>query len=593
MFDNPDSPFFKHPQPEPTFNPEDDWAMPVPFPVSALTPATFDTVLLPEGIENYAKTIATETQTAIEAIAVATIQITSVIIGTKLCLFAKQRKNWYEFAPIWSVIAARSGTSKTSILREVKSLIAPILQRYEEFNINAEHEYELYCDYLRNQITSLQQAIKRKPNDQTLVQKLTDCQAELRREEEQKFPILRLTTDDPTIEKLQEMLIASFPNTLTVLRDELSGTFAAMLKNGHQNDRDFFLSAYNCTDSYTIDRILRGTRNIKRLSVTLAGFIQPTTLRNIIAEMIARNGYDGFFSRFLLVIFPKRVEYDAADVDVDAAAITEMKTKLDWLEQWHPEDDDNFKSYREIDLNGDMIQGLRFSLPAQALFDEFDKALEDEIYQLDVRSETEGLDENMVFQAMLDHKSKYKTLVLKLCLIFHLLKYAGGSIPSTIDEITILKALAWAEYLESHAAFMYQPKESSNSLKPDKATLNAIALLKRFAEGKIPDGYTAAKIKSCGWSGLNKKEDIENALQLLADYHWISYRSLDDSSHLGGIKSEKVTLNPRAVALLKDPQNYTQLTHQYNHRLGNYLMQLKQLLESLKDNPFNVDDAEA
>ena len=164
--------------------------------------------------------------------------------------------------------------------------------------------------------------------------------------------------------------------------------------------------------------------------------------------------------------------------------------------------------------------------------------------------------------------------------------------PSTIDEMTILKALAWSEYLESHAAFMYQPKETANSLKPDKATLNAIILLKKFAEGKIPDGYTAAKIKSCGWSGLNKKDDIHNALQLLADYHWISYRLPDGSSRLGGVNSEKVTLNPRAVALLQDPQNYTQLTHQYNHRSGNYLMRLKQRLESLKDNPFNVNDAE-
>jgi hypothetical protein len=589
MFDEPDSPF-KRP------SIEDDWAVPVPLTLTSLTPANFDNVLIPEGILPYVKTIAEETQTPVEAISVGTIQITSVVIGTKVCLFAKQRKQWCEYAPIWAIITARSGTRKTSILREIKNLIAPILERYKQFNSNAQSEYEIYCDYLRNQIVSLQQAIKRKPDNQELIQQLTDCQAALREEEERQYPILRLNTDDPTIEKLQEMLIASFPNTIAILRDELSGVFSAMLKNGHQNDRDFFLTAYNCIDSYMIDRILRGTREIKRLSVTLSGFIQPTTLRKIIAEMIKRNGYDGFFSRFLLVIFPQRIEYNPDDVEVDKNAIDEMQYKLDWIEQWIPENDDNVESYREIEVNDDTIYGLRFCLEAQALFDEFDKALEYEIAELDMRSETESLDEDVVFQAMLDHKSKYKTLVLKLCLIFHMLKYAGDSIPARVDVITVLQALAWTEYLSSHAAFMYQPQESSETPKKektDKTTVNAITLLKKFAEGKIPDGSTAAKIKSLGWSGLTKKNgsDVEEALQLLAKNHWISYRSLDDSSRLGGVKSDKVTLNPRAVALLQDPQNFTKLTHQYNNHSGNYLMRLKQLLESLKNNPFNVGDA--
>ncbi len=568
-------------------DPLDDWNHPIPLAIGKLTLPIFEEMLIPEEILDYVETIATDTQTAIEAITVAVIQAVSVILGTKFCIFAKQRKNWYEVAPLWMIIGARSGTRKTNIYKAIKSLLSGITDKYEAENNATEMDYETQVDSLNNQIMAGQALVKKGgANVKQDIENLTAIQAQLRQLTKNKYPVKRLTTDDATIEKVQEMCVDN-KNGIGIMRDELSGVFAAMSKNGHQNDRDFYLAGYNCTDSFTIDRIIRGTRKIKRLCVSLSGFIQPSVLSNNVTEMI-KSGFDGFPSRFLLTLFPKRVAYDGTDIAPDEEAIAQMKANVEFLEQWIPEEDENALLYRQTIVNSEIMLGVKFGTVAQTIFNDFDQRFEDMISEQDAELEDGSFNEDPVFQAMLEHKAKYKTLALKLCLVFHVLKHIGsGSITHLVDEITLVRALAWTEYLEPHAAYMYAKSKGKPVEDTDKVTPVAIAILKKIAVGSIQNGMTAANIKSKGWAGIKDKALIEQALEKLAQHYWIDY-SEQVSGNNGGINSKKVTVNPKSELLLGNEMNYTELTNQYNQNQY-YHRSLKQKLVLIRMGKSYVD----
>src|SRR4029453_7681695 len=72
----------------------------------------------------------------------------------------------------------------------------------------------------------------------------------------------RYIVNDPTVEKLGELLNEN-PNGLLLFRDELTGWLRMLDRDGHESDRSFYLEAWNGTNSYTYDRIGRGTLPIK------------------------------------------------------------------------------------------------------------------------------------------------------------------------------------------------------------------------------------------------------------------------------------------------------------------------------------------
>jgi hypothetical protein len=576
----------------------EDWETPLSLPVSIVKTPAFNPILIPEGIEKYVKTISTDTQTRIEGITVATLQLTSLVLGYRSCIYAKKKSNWKEVAPMWSIISSRSGTRKTSIHKAVKYLISGINAQFNIENDQAEVNYEASLDNLRIQIEFAAAQVKKTPSNDSYRENLTALQASMRKIQKDKYIVKRLVTDDFTVEKLQEILVDSNTGTgIGIMRDELSGMFNAMSKQNHQNDVDFLLTAYNCTDDYTVDRIIRGTRRIKHLCVTVAGFIQPSTLENIVTDMTSKHSFNGLFSRFLLPLKLNRCgEYNEKnEIESDEISIADMKSKIEWMFNWTPEDDKCANLYRPSLLNhNEKILGFCFSSEAQKIFDTFDKEIENEVKKLDDELEyaTNGKEDNWQANAILDHKSKSKTLVLKLCIVMHALKYASShSLPPYIDEVTLLRAIAWSEYLFPHAVIvLYSPKSKvkTNPTKFDKVTDTAIALLKKIGEGKITNAMTAAAIKSKGWAGLSDKSEIDNALKLLMKYHWIDYSANQTPSN-GGIISEKITINPNTPALLSDKQNYFTLTHHVNHPESDYLQTLQEYIDLINDGKITVD----
>jgi hypothetical protein len=116
-------------------------------------------------------------------------------------------------------------------------------------------------------------------------------------------PINRYIVNDPTIEKLGEILNQN-PAGVLLFRDEISGFLANLERAGHENDRAFYLEAWNGYGRYTYDRILRGTLDINSVCVSILGAITPGPLAAYLRETFKGVRDDGLIQRFQVSVYP-------------------------------------------------------------------------------------------------------------------------------------------------------------------------------------------------------------------------------------------------------------------------------------------------
>ncbi len=94
---------------------------------------------------------------------------------------------------------------------------------------------------------------------------------------------------------------------------------------------------------------------------------------------------------------------------------------------------------------------MGFDRDAQAAFDEWREALEKRL-----RDDSEP----PTFRAFL---SKMRKTVPALALIFHVCELAGTGDVAPIGEKSIVDACAWAEIVESHGRWIYEPRRSRDA----------------------------------------------------------------------------------------------------------------------------------
>jgi putative DNA primase/helicase len=146
---------------------------------------------------------------------------------------------------------------------------------------------------------------------------------------------------------------------------------------------------------------------------------------------------------------------------------------------------------------------LRFDDKAQPVFEKW-------IVELDTR-----LRSGEEHPAIVSHLSKYRKLVPSLALINHLCDVGHGA----VSEASLIRAIAFSLYLESHAQRIY-----SYATRPDIDA--AKTLLKRLAAGKLNDKFTMRDIYQKGWAGLENPSKAQAAINLLLEYHHLSEQEI-------------------------------------------------------------------
>jgi hypothetical protein len=166
------------------------------------------------------------------------------------------------------------------------------------------------------------------------------------------------------------------------------------------------------------------------------------------------------------------------------------------------------------------VPALRFEARAQQVFDAWRDELERRL-----RSEE-------MAPALEAHVAKYRSLMPSLALLFELID--TERLPVSVGKTAALRAVAWCEYLETHAGRLYASAE-----KP--AMEGARALLQRIRKGDVKDGSSARDIyRGRHWSKLSTPEEVTTAADVLEDYGWLRAEKVET----GGRPTTRIRLHP-------------------------------------------------
>jgi Protein of unknown function (DUF3987) len=137
--------------------------------------------------------------------------------------------------------------------------------------------------------------------------------------------------------------------------------------------------------------------------------------------------------------------------------------------------------------------------------------------------------------AMEGHLSKYRKLVPALAVLNHLADDGRNPVVQT----AMLKALAFAQYLESHARRVY-----AASTEVERVAANAI--LARIRAHDLEDGFTARDVHQRDWSKLTDRGHVQAGLDLLVDRHHL--RAGDQRSGVQGGRPKVIyRINPKVL----------------------------------------------
>lgn len=259
---------------------------------------------IPEPFRDWIDDVAERMQCPPDFIAVAAIVVASSIIGTGCGIKPKEHDDWLVIPNLWGGLIGSPGMLKTPAVAEVMQLI-------NQLEASAKNDYDTAIkihladveihkatrDAIKNALlTTRKQSIKSKSADTSL--DTLALKEELLASEEPQKPIWkRYKTNDPTVEKLSELLKEN-PRGLLLHRDELMGLLANWEKEGRDSDRAFFLEAWNGDGSMTIDRVTRGTIHVKNLCVSIFGNTQPAKISRYLYNAIRGKDNDGLLQRF-------------------------------------------------------------------------------------------------------------------------------------------------------------------------------------------------------------------------------------------------------------------------------------------------------
>jgi putative DNA primase/helicase len=495
----------------------ESWKIPLPIPDTLKPVEPFDFALLPTSIRAWVSDIAERMQCPPDFPAVGAMVALSSVIGRKACIKPKRHDDWRVIPNLWGVVVGRPGLMKSPALGEVMRPVDTL-----EIEAGKAHDDALSTYQLDERLAGLakkanesnaQKALKKGNIDEAKRLLLDDDEAG----ENTKPALKRYKVVNSSMEALGEILMEN-PQGVLVYRDELSGLLQSFDREDNTEARAFYLQGYDGNQGYIFDRIMRGkNKRIEAVCLSVLGGIQPGKLKSYIrATLNGGHGDDGLLQRFGLLVWP---DVSTEWVNVDRWPDTPAKQQA-------------FATFQKLDaleIGIDPETGAtfpveyRFSPEAQNQFDEW-------------RTDFETmLRRNDHHPALESHLSKYRKLIPALALVCSL---ADGE--SVVSRESLLRALAWSDYLQSHADRAY-----AAGCRP--ATEGASALLAKIKTGHVKCGFSPRDVYLKGWANLTTAEDVQKAANLLCDLHHLKVIEHKPGAS-GGRPSVTYEINPLSTA---------------------------------------------
>ena len=476
------------------------WRKPIALPDDLLPVAPFDMAFLPARLAPWVADTAELKQCPPDFVAVPAMAALAATIGRKIAIRPQRNTDWSEVANLWALIIGPPGVMKSPAMAEATKPLRRLEMEARKNKEAATKAYEAAVEdhKLRSEAAQkrFKDALKKDPNASSPAPLTEPVEPTAR----------RYIVDDATYEKLGEILVNN-PNGVLAYRDEMMSLLRTLDREEFASARGFYRAAWGGKESYTFDRIIRGTQHIEAACLSLLGASQP----NRVAEFVRRSiddgqGDDGMLQRFGLAVWPDIGGWREVDRYPDGVAKQAAF--------------DVFKRLNELDpYAGGAIQDpfdpfpyLKFDHEAQEVFSAWRRHLESAI----LRGDEE------LSPGLKGHFSKYRKLVPALALINHLTDECGGC--GDIGRDAIERAIRFSGYLETHARRIYAAGSQSEAAA-------AKAILARIRRGDLTDGFTARDIHQRGWSNLANGEQVKAGLELLVDLGWLADKAI---KRLGG-----------------------------------------------------------
>lgn len=493
-----------------------DWPDPQPIPCSLLPVAAFDEELLPVALRAWVTDVSTRMQCPPDFPAVGAMVALSSLIGRKACIRPKRFDDWQVVPNLWGAIVGRPGVMKSPALAEVMKPLdrLAILASGLHDEAMRDHKIKTSLETMGGKAAEaraqkLMKAGKAGEAEQILID-AADAEAIA------PPALRRYKVTDASVEALGEILIENPWGTLAY-RDELHGLLRSLDREGQEGSRSFYLQGYDGNQSYTFDRIMRGRNlHIPAVCLSMLGGIQPGKLAAYIHDAVSGGaGDDGLLQRFGMLVWPDiRGEWINVDRWPDTPAKNLAFDTFARLDAMPPGTDPE---------TGEPAPAVyHFSDEAQRMFDDWRRD-----FEISLRS-------NDLHPAMESHLAKYRKLVPAIALVCALAEREAQ-----VSETSLLRALAWADFLKSHAARAY-----AAGTRP--ATDGAKALLGKIQARVVTDGFRPAEVYLKGWSHLSTPESVHAATRMLCDLYYL--RPVEKrQGDTGGRPSVTFQINPSVV----------------------------------------------
>jgi Protein of unknown function (DUF3987) len=512
--------------------PDEEWPEPgaIKLELSPVKPLTRD--MVPGALRDWIFDSASRKPCPPDLIAVPAVVMLGSLLGARCGINPKARDDWQIVPNLWGGIVGPPSSGKSPAISEAKKPFDLLVAREYELHAKAMALYEIAIGPFNARKKGLEAAIKSagRRRDSAAVDQLTEELKALMQKEPAKPVLKRLSTNDSTIEKLSDLLVHN-PQGLLIERDELTGLLLSWTKKGHENDRAFYLEAWNGNQSLQVDRITRGSIYVTNVCLSIFGGIQPDKLRAYIEHASHELANDGLLQRFQILVYPDNVTYEWIDNAPDFMACQGAYRVYEAFLQLNP-----------VEWGASLAHGSckfpywRYDQSGQRIFKEWMEGLH--------RASIPGADCSLVEQ----HLAKYSKLFSALALIFHLVDCVED--PSKRGPITAEaanRAKLWCEYLETHARRCYGLLTGAGLLATQK--LAEKIKLGKLSESKYPKGFTARDVYRHNWQGLRDDNVVQAALNWLEGENWLYGVRTQEGNR--GRPTVRYFINPRVFGAPK------------------------------------------
>lgn len=527
---------------------------PKPKPISQTLPPvkTLTSAMMPKLLWDYASNSAERLSVPIEYVLMPLVVSLGSLIGSKLSIYPKMYDNWEVVPNFYGAIIGNPSSKKSPSLSEglkpISHLVALASDKHKEDKLEHDTQKELNKHMTKaaeKQLSDLAKKLATQADDDTEISQ-DDLKAkaqelaEAKQTDELIPEIKRYVTDDGTIESIGE-LESKHKNGMLIKRDELTGWLASLENESNQQARSFYLEGFNGLGSFQVDRIGRGSVFIDTHCLSVIGGIQPDKLEYYLSKTMKGLGNDGLIQRFQLMVYPDPLpnskERDLPPDKLSRDAIYNLFETIDSMQLGdflrygaNPVDEYHKRPY------------YRFT----------DEAYQEFMSWYDALKLRAGEAEHSIIA---EHLIKYAKTVPSLALVFHLVDCIDhGTSLGAVNMNALNAALAWCEVLESHMMRIYSTVTDSANIKASYLADKIMKMVRKGADKTdttdwIKHGFTARQLIRRGWKGLTEADDVLNALEVLIENDWLSWKEVP-SSGKGGRPTERYYINLRLTELI-------------------------------------------